>query len=105
MTADFDCFEVQNQRVLLTSSDPIFIVGDLNCTFFGTDSRPAKAKLLEFSDGFSLYQFVRSSTFKAGSLLDIFISNRETLYVNVLLCSYSDQCLIKGYVTIPKFRH
>ena len=106
VTADFNCLDAQYQRVLLTSSDPIFIAGDLNCNLLGTDSDPAKAKLLEFLDGFSLYQFVRSPTFKAGSLLDVFISNRETLIhsVDVLPCSYSDHSLIRGYATISKFR-
>ena len=52
MLADFNCLEVQLQRVLLSSSDPILISGDFNCNLFGPDSDPAKAKLVEFLDSF-----------------------------------------------------
>ena len=98
--------DIQLQRILLTTSDPILLTGDFNCNLLGRDSDPAKAKLLEFIDCFNFHQFVRSPTFRTGSLLDVFISNVDTFVrsVDVLPCSYSDHHLVKACITIPKFR-
>ena len=106
LLADFNCLETQLQRILLTSSDPVFISGDLNCNLLGPDSDPAKIKLQQFLDDFNLHQLVDTSTFRSGSLLDIFISSSENLVhsVKVLPCSYSDYYLIKSDLAIRKLR-
>ena len=106
LEAHFNCFNVQYQRILLMISDPIHIAEDLNCNMLGADSDLARGKLQEFLDSFSLHQFFRSSTFRSGSLFDVFISNRETFIHSVddLPYSYSDYLLIKVYFIIPKFR-
>ena len=107
LSADFNCLETQLQRVLLTSSVPAIISGDFNCNLLGPDSDHAKARLRQFLDNFSLYQFVRASTFRSGSLLAVFLSSFETLVlsVNVLPCSYSDHCFIKSHIAIRKLRN
>ena len=106
VSADFNCLETQLQRIILTSSDPILITGDFNCNLLGPDSDIAKRRLMEFLDSFSLHQFVRSPTFRSGSLLDVFITNRETILhsIDVLPCTYSDHLFIKANITVPKFR-
>ena len=106
LAADFNCLDIQLQRILLTTSDPILLTGDFNCNLLGRDSDPAKAKLLEFIDCFNFHQFVRSPTFRTGSLLDVFISNVDTFVrsVDVLPCSYSGHHLVKACITIPKLR-
>ena len=107
LSVDFNCLETQLQRILLTSSDPVFISGDLNCNLLGPDSDPAKARLLQFLDDFNLHQFVRTPSFRSGSLLDVFISSSETMVhsVKVLPCSYSDHDLIQSDIAIKKLRN
>ena len=48
LAADFNCLDVQYQRILLMTSDPILIAGDLNCNMLGADSDLARGKLQEF---------------------------------------------------------
>ena len=46
ISADLDCLEIQVQRVLLSSTDPIIITGDINCNLLGTDADPCRVRLL-----------------------------------------------------------
>ena len=98
--------ETQVQRVLLGSTDPLIITGDMNCNVLGADTEPCKVKLLEFVDSLSLYQYVRTPTFKYGSPLDIFISNLPsfTADVQVQQCAYSDHAFVIARLSIPKLR-
>ena len=103
---DLECLESQVQRVLLSSTDPLLLTGDINCNLLSVDTDPCKTKLLEFLDSFSLYQSVRKPTFRSGSLLDVFISNLSTFTttVQVQQCAYSDHAFIIARLSIPKLR-
>ena len=45
---DLECLESQVQRVLLSSTDPLLLTGDINCNLLSVDTDPCKTKLLEF---------------------------------------------------------
>ena len=103
---DLECLESQVQRILLSSTDPLLLTGDINCNLLSVDTDPCKTKLLEFSDSLSLYQYVSKPTFRSGSLLDVFISNLSTFTttVQVQQCAYSDHAFIVARLSIPKLR-
>ena len=106
ISADFECLEAQVQRILLSSTDPIIITGDMNCNILGDDADPCKLRLLEFLDNFSMYQHVRTPTYRSDSLLDVFITNVAdfTTDVDVHPCAYSDHSLLTAHINIPKVR-
>ena len=103
---DLECLESQVQRILLSSTDPLLLTGDINCNLLSVDTDPCKTKLLEFLDSLSLYQYVCKPTFRSGSLLDVFISNLSTFTttVQVQQCAYSDHAFIIARLSIPKLR-
>ena len=105
-SADFDCLEVQVQRVLFSSTDPIIVTGDLNCNLLGSDTDPCKLRLLEFLDALSLSQHIRTPTYRSGSLLDVFITNRADLISNIVVrpCAYSDHSFLTARINVPKVR-
>ena len=106
ISAAFDCLETQVQRILLSSTDPIVVTGDLNCNVLGCDADPCRLRLLEFLENFSLYQHVRTPTYRSGSLLDVFITSVAdfTTDVKVHQCAYSDHSFLVAHVDIPKVR-
>ena len=106
ISVDLDCLETQVQRVLLSSTDPVFIADDINCNLLGTETDLRRVRLVEFLDSLSLYQHVTTPTHNSGSLLDVFISSMAGLTSNVQVhpCAYSDHSFITVYVKIPKIR-
>ena len=106
LSTDLACLESQLQRIMITSSAPIFIAGDINCNLLAPDTDRSKVRFMELLDSLSLHQFVHVPTHGGGSLLDVCISNRADFVtdLNVFKCTYSDHFLIKVQVNIPKYR-
>ena len=68
ITADLNCLETQILRIMLTSSAPIFITGDMNYNLLAPNTDCRKMKLLEFLDSLTLHQFVQVPAYRSGYL-------------------------------------
>ena len=107
LALDFEALDRQVQHVILSSSDPLLIIGDFNCDLCNSDSAPGKAAFINFMQSLSLHQFVYDLTFPRGnSLLDLIVSDRASLIsdVQVSQCAYSDHSLVRSRIKISKTR-
>ena len=84
LDADFEDLEWQYQHVILNYPDcAVVITSDLNCNMLGDVNAPARRRLAAFLSSYSLTQTVTEPTYSSGSLLDVFIINRDLVHQSV----------------------
>ena len=107
LDADFDDLEWQYQHVILNYPDcAVVIAGDLNCDMLGDGDAPARRRLTAFLSAYSLTQTVTEPTFSSGSLLDVFIINRDLCHrTGTRHCHFSPHKFIRMSFKLPKSRH
>ena len=107
LDADFEDLEWQYQHVLVNHPDcAIVITGDLNCNLLGDVNAPGRRRLTAFLSAYSLTQTVTEPTFQSGSLLDVFIVNRDFVHhTGTRYCHFSPHRFIRMSFKIPRPRH
>jgi len=106
LEADFEELERQYQHVLLHFPDYVTVItGDLNCNMLGDVDSPARSKLSEFLATYSLTQTVSQPTYSSGSLLDVFIINRDfNQRTGTHHCHFNPHKFIRMSCKLPKLR-
>lgn len=107
LDADLNELEAQYQHVLLHHPGlPIIIGGDLNCCLLvDTGTHLSGKKLRDFLQRHSLYQVISSPTYSTGSLLDVFIVNRDFVTrAGTRFCHSSPHRFIRLMCSFPRHK-
>ena len=107
LDADFDELESQYQDVILKYPGcAVVITGDLNCDLLAdANTHLPRRKLSEFLTMMSLSQLIDQATYVTGSLLDVFIVNRDfSCIVGTRHCHFSPHRFIRMICAFPKPR-
>ena len=108
LEADFTELDAQYQHILLHyPGRTVIIGGDLNCCMLAdTVSHPGRRSLTEFLTRYSLSQVISSPTYSTGSLLDVFIVNRDIVKQSgTRFCHFSPHRFTRLICDIPRLRH